>query len=378
MASDLIELRNKVCLAFLLINALFVTIVYTLTEVNKSDGSLSIPLPCGTGNDKSDANTGNTGQGKIEPISFAFTGVFGLMLLIQFVCMLFHRYSTLLHIIASAEIKLKKQIRKAIGNNQEQDVQNIGIEDGLDLVRQMQSSNEPDSDTVSVDSFDLLGDDTPRDDDDELPGEPKGKDLWNKLQKRRKQMNANTLSKNFIKNFTKLQRVVESDETASLSPLSGDNFGFSEDRIENVQKQFGKRRFSRKSLHTIVNIVQNDNIKDEIKKRADQLNKIDELKKKRRREILRRAVLMARSEQKTRSSLGSVVQANIAQQKIDKIDKEMDEQMQNMDPPPIASISEEEVEPNDNASTKSWPSESKYALKSTKGTTDLNNSDVLF
>ncbi|VDI58932.1 chitin synthase [Mytilus galloprovincialis] len=378
VANDLIELRNKVCLAFLLINALFVTIVYTLTEVNKSDGSLSIPLPCGGGNDKSDSNTKNTGQGKIEPISFAFTAVFGLMLFIQFVCMLFHRYSTLLHIIASAEIKLKKHIRNVIGNNQEQDVQNIGIEDGLDLVRQMQSSNEPDSDTVSVDSFDLLGDDKPRDDDDELPGEPKGKDLWNKLQKRRKQMNANTLSKNFIKNFSKLQRVVESDETASLSPLSGDNFGFSEDRIGNVQKQFGKRRFSRKSLHTIVNIVQNDNIKDEIKKRADQLNKIDELKKKRRREVLRRAVLMARSEQKTRSTLGSVVQANIAQQKIDKINKEMDEQMQNMDPPPIASISEEEVEPNDNASTKSWPSESKYALKSTKDTTDLNNSDVLF
>ena len=97
VASELIELRNKVCLAFLLINALFVTIVYTLTEVNKSDGSLSIPLPCG------DQSNGNTGQGKIEPISFAFTAVFGLMLFLQFIAINFHRYCTLLLIINSAE-----------------------------------------------------------------------------------------------------------------------------------------------------------------------------------------------------------------------------------------------------------------------------------
>jgi chitin synthase len=101
---DLLQLRNKVCLAFLLMNALFVTIVYTLTEVNKQEhGTLSVKIPCQTNSDS------GYGQGHIEPISFAFTAVFGIMLFVQFVCMLFHRYSTLLHVISSSEINFKKK-----------------------------------------------------------------------------------------------------------------------------------------------------------------------------------------------------------------------------------------------------------------------------
>jgi hypothetical protein len=68
--------------------------------------------------------------------------------------MLFHRYSTLLHIIASAELKIKKTIQKAIGGEQEVEVNDIDIGDGLDLVRQMQASNETDTASVSLDAFD--------------------------------------------------------------------------------------------------------------------------------------------------------------------------------------------------------------------------------
>lgn len=59
MKSKLIDLRNKVFFFFFIINAIFVTVVYVLTQVQ----AISIPLSCNVG-DK---------QGAIEPISIAFT-----------------------------------------------------------------------------------------------------------------------------------------------------------------------------------------------------------------------------------------------------------------------------------------------------------------
>lgn len=79
---------------FFITNALFVTIVYVLTQVNAQQSTLSIPLPCNVGKN----------QGKIEPISIAFTLVFGILLFIQFFGMLMHRISTISHIMASTKI----------------------------------------------------------------------------------------------------------------------------------------------------------------------------------------------------------------------------------------------------------------------------------
>lgn len=146
---ELTQLRNKVCLAFLLLNTLFITIVYTLTEVNKQEGgSLSIPLPCGVPT----TNNKGYGQGHIEPISFAFTAVFGIMLLIQFICMLFHRYSTLLHIISTsdAEIDLIKYIRDTCTK---QNKDETGKDNMIALVKdfQKQPANQMTNDNISID-----------------------------------------------------------------------------------------------------------------------------------------------------------------------------------------------------------------------------------
>ena len=106
---DLIELRNKVCLIFILINSLFIIIVFTLQRVTAGGGELSIKLPC------ADKKTNNSGQ-SVEPISVAFTLVFGILLLVQFLCMLTHRFATLLHICASTTVfrgkKLLAKIKK--------------------------------------------------------------------------------------------------------------------------------------------------------------------------------------------------------------------------------------------------------------------------
>ena len=112
---ELIELRNKVCLIFILINSLFIIIVFTLQQVTADGGSLTVQLPC--------ADTTNNGTKHdlhpqaIEPISVAFTLVFGILLLVQFLCMLTHRFATLLHICASTTIfKGKKLLAKFRGD----------------------------------------------------------------------------------------------------------------------------------------------------------------------------------------------------------------------------------------------------------------------
>ena len=98
---ELKELRNRIFLGFFIINAIFVTIVFVLTQVNKDQGTLQIKLPC-------------RGDGvAIEPISIAFTLTFGILLLIQFFGMLYHRFSTFAHIIVTngsqTDLVLKKK-----------------------------------------------------------------------------------------------------------------------------------------------------------------------------------------------------------------------------------------------------------------------------
>lgn len=95
MQEGLKELRKKVYGRFLLFNLLLVVVVYTLTEVNaNTNHALSIKLPC-------TVLEGPPGRGYIEPISLTFTAIFGIMLFLQFICMLIHGWSTFNHIIVS-------------------------------------------------------------------------------------------------------------------------------------------------------------------------------------------------------------------------------------------------------------------------------------
>lgn len=241
-------------------NALFVTIVYVLTEVNLSTSqSLSIPLPC-------TVKSGRPGQGYIEPISFAFTAIFGIMLLLQFICMLFHRFSTFLHIAASTEVSLKRQLINRVRGT-ETGPKEIGVEEGLQLVKEMQAQDN--SDTMSV-----MSQETTVSDDVELSGQTKGKDLWKKLGKRqRMEVGGKTLSRNFAKNFAKLNRAIVDEDGSSTRGLAEQTLeDATQERVAAVQRVF-KNRFQRKSLMTIVSLAQNQRQKDEIKRRATLLQK---------------------------------------------------------------------------------------------------------
>lgn len=101
MQTQLIDLRNRVCLFVFLLNALLVTVIYALTEINAFTNSLSIRMTCrGTNVD-------------VVPISILFSLVFGILLLIQFLCMLYHRFSTLIHITAETDFFDSENKKKA-------------------------------------------------------------------------------------------------------------------------------------------------------------------------------------------------------------------------------------------------------------------------
>ncbi|GLG95121.1 Chitin synthase 1 variant A [Gryllus bimaculatus] len=106
VAADLIELRNKSVFAFFMFNALFVLIVFLL-QLNKDMLHIDWPLGVRT-NITFIEETSEVLISKeylqLEPIGLVFVFFFALILVIQFVAMLFHRFGTLAHILASTEL----------------------------------------------------------------------------------------------------------------------------------------------------------------------------------------------------------------------------------------------------------------------------------
>ncbi|XP_076089130.1 uncharacterized protein LOC143059505 [Mytilus galloprovincialis] len=67
--------------------------MFGLTQVNAFKSSLTAGFECGGENIS------------IVPIAILFSAVFGFLLLIQFSCMLYHRFSTLVHITANTDLR---------------------------------------------------------------------------------------------------------------------------------------------------------------------------------------------------------------------------------------------------------------------------------
>ncbi|XP_061384873.1 chitin synthase chs-2 isoform X2 [Danaus plexippus] len=106
IANDLLELRNKSVFAFVMFNALFILIVFLL-QLNKDQLHVIWPLGVKT-NITYIEDTGEVLISKeylqLEPIGLVFVFFFALILVIQFSAMLFHRFGTISHILASTEL----------------------------------------------------------------------------------------------------------------------------------------------------------------------------------------------------------------------------------------------------------------------------------
>ncbi|XP_044753059.1 chitin synthase chs-2 isoform X2 [Coccinella septempunctata] len=108
VAKELIELRNRSVFAFFMCNALFVVIVFLL-QLNKDQIHVKWPWGIKT-NITYDEETSEVHITKeylqLEPIGLVFVFFFSLILFIQFTAMLFHRFGTIAHILASTELNL--------------------------------------------------------------------------------------------------------------------------------------------------------------------------------------------------------------------------------------------------------------------------------
>lgn len=262
MHQGLIELRNKVCLAFLLMNALFVTIVYVLTEVNaNTKHALSVKLPC-------TVSEGPPGRGYIEPISFAFTAIFGIMLFLQFICMLMHRMSTFVHIVASNKLDWKRKLIAGITAKSE--VPNdIGVEDGLEIVKGLQAVNQ--DDTISIASVD-----TTYSEDSYRRTENKSRDMWKRYTKRLREQTQHQpqeLRVQFAKNLSKFTKALEEGDDASTRGMQEENNAIIYEQKISEVKRLLKDRFNRRTLAAVRTIAENQERTSEIKRRATALNR---------------------------------------------------------------------------------------------------------
>nr|AUS84047.1 chitin synthase-1 [Tetranychus cinnabarinus] len=111
VAVELKELRNSVVFSFFMLNALFVLVVLML-QLNKD--ILHVDWPYGISENITfmpETNEIRIDKEylEMEPIGLVFVGFFGLILLIQLIGMLFHRFGTLSHMLASVNLFQSKR-----------------------------------------------------------------------------------------------------------------------------------------------------------------------------------------------------------------------------------------------------------------------------
>ncbi|KAK7086233.1 chitin synthase I [Halocaridina rubra] len=150
---ELKELRNKSFFGFFMLNALFVLIVFLL-QLNKDELHIDWPL----GIKENITIVPETQEVlisqeylQLEPIGLVFVFFFALILIIQFVAMLFHRFGTISHILASTELTCCT--KKAEDVTEDAFIQRNAV----DIVKQLQKLKGIDEDYESESANEGLG-----------------------------------------------------------------------------------------------------------------------------------------------------------------------------------------------------------------------------
>ncbi|XP_034664927.1 chitin synthase chs-2 isoform X2 [Drosophila subobscura] len=147
IASDLIELRNKSVFAFFMANALFVLIVFLL-QLNKDKLHIVWPLGVKTNityiEETSEVHISKEYL-QLEPIGLVFVFFFALILVIQFTAMLFHRFGTISHILASTELNFCKKKSEDLTQDQLIDKHAVEIVKNLQRLQGIDGDYDNDS-----------------------------------------------------------------------------------------------------------------------------------------------------------------------------------------------------------------------------------------
>lgn len=149
VAADLIELRNRVVFAFFMLNALFVLVVLLL-QLNKD--VLHVDWPFGVRENITFVPETNEIRIEkeyleMEPIGLVFVVFFGLILVIQLIGMLFHRFGTLSHMLASVDLNFCSQKVEDINDDDFLDKNAIKIALQLQRLRGIDDDDKTSDDT---------------------------------------------------------------------------------------------------------------------------------------------------------------------------------------------------------------------------------------
>ncbi len=123
ISKDLKELRNNSCFAFFMLNALWVVMQFQFEYVSVAFPKLQIPI--GLLYNKPDQ--------KVQLLGLIFLILFTLVLVLQFLSMLFHRWGTIIEILASTRLFSKHHKYRD---------SKLTIQEAVDLIKEMELEKE--------------------------------------------------------------------------------------------------------------------------------------------------------------------------------------------------------------------------------------------
>uniref|UniRef100_T1J5I3 chitin synthase n=1 Tax=Strigamia maritima TaxID=126957 RepID=T1J5I3_STRMM len=256
IAKELIDLRNKSVFAFFMFNALFILIVFLL-QLNKDN--LYVEWPLGVKyNMTYNPDTHEVRVHKeylhLEPIGLVFVFFFSLIIVIQFLAMLFHRFGTLSHILAATDLVCCS--RKTEDTSNEAFINKNAVE----IVRHMQKLKGTDDDSSEDGAADRLG---------------RRKTIHNLEKQRKKGRAVGTLDVAFRKRFLSMTPESGVEATPILSGIR--DLGIRRQTIIALKQRRdsvmqAEHRGSRSSMATlgVKNSFNQDRIKQLNKRRASQ------------------------------------------------------------------------------------------------------------
>ena len=157
VVQDLKALRNNGCFIFFMINTLWLVIIFTLQLVSERIRDyVFIPI-----------KRLHNEPLRFEPLGLGFLLFFATILLVQFVSMLWHRYGTLLHLLASTDLKLTQRSNGTSNRGHRRgDFTSDNIEDAVEQVKVLQQLKGFDDEYLPEVDYDV------DDDEDKQATEP--------------------------------------------------------------------------------------------------------------------------------------------------------------------------------------------------------------
>jgi chitin synthase len=150
IVADLKSLRNNGCFIFFMINTLWLVIIFSFQLVSERIRDyVFIPI-----------KRLHNDPLRFEPLGFGFLIFFATILLVQFVSMLWHRYGTLLHLLASTDLKVCQRSTGKNGRGHRRgDFTADNVEDAVEQVKVLQQLKGFDEEDLPEPDYDNDGDD---------------------------------------------------------------------------------------------------------------------------------------------------------------------------------------------------------------------------